>query len=61
MMANAVEKNGSVVALNDKHPVTPGHLLVIPIRHTEDWFKLTEKERTDADQLLRLLQGRIKG
>ncbi len=59
-MANAVGKNGSAFAIKDKHPVTPGHLLVMPIRHTEDWFGMTQNERTDADQLLRLLQGRIK-
>jgi ATP adenylyltransferase len=56
----AVEKNGSVFAIQDRYPVTPGHLLVIPMRHTPDIFCMTEAERLDADQLLRLLQGRIK-
>jgi ATP adenylyltransferase len=59
-MTNAVEKHGSVFALEDKHPVTPGHLLVIPIRHTPDWFSMTEGERLDADQLMRVLQARIR-
>ena len=27
--------------LIDKYPVTPGHMLVIPIRHTPDWFSMT--------------------
>jgi len=49
-----------VFAVKDKHPVTPGHLLVIPVRHTSDFFAMTEAERTDANQLLRLLQGKIK-
>jgi ATP adenylyltransferase len=58
-ISKAVERNGSVFAIQDKYPVTPGHLQVIPIRHTQDFFSLTELERQDADQLLRLLQGRI--
>jgi ATP adenylyltransferase len=60
VISSAVEKNGSVFAIQDKYPVTPGHLLVIPIRHTQDFFSLTESEQKDANQLLRLLQGRIK-
>jgi len=32
-ISKAVERNGSVFAIQDKYPVTPGHLLVTPIRH----------------------------
>lgn len=60
LMSKAIEKNGSVFAIVDKYPVTPGHLLVIPLRHTPDWFSMTQSERLDADQLLRVLQARIK-
>ena len=60
LMTKVVEKHGSVFAIKDKHPVTPGHLLVIPIRHTPDWFSMTEGERLDADQLMRVLQARIR-
>lgn len=60
VIAKSVEKNGSVFAIHDKYPVTPGHLLVIPIRHTPDWFSMTEGERLDADQLMRVLQTRIR-
>jgi ATP adenylyltransferase len=59
-ISKAIEKNASVFAILDKYPVTPGHLLIIPIRHASDFFSMTEGERRDADQLLRLLQGRIK-
>jgi diadenosine tetraphosphate (Ap4A) HIT family hydrolase/5-methylcytosine-specific restriction endonuclease McrA len=59
-MSKAVERNGSVLAIMDKYPVTPGHLLVIPIRHTPDWFSMTQGERLDADQLIRVLQARIR-
>jgi diadenosine tetraphosphate (Ap4A) HIT family hydrolase len=60
-ISKSVEKNGSVFAILDKYPVTPGHLLVIPIRHTPDWFSMTDGERLDADQLMRVLQARIRG
>jgi diadenosine tetraphosphate (Ap4A) HIT family hydrolase/5-methylcytosine-specific restriction endonuclease McrA len=60
LVPKAVEKNGSVFAIEDKYPVTPGHLLVIPIRHTSDWFSMTDGERLDADQLMRVLQARIR-
>jgi hypothetical protein len=36
LMSKAIEKNGSVFAIEDEHPVTHGHVLVIPIRHTSD-------------------------
>jgi len=60
VMSNAMEKNGSVFAVMDKYPVTPGHLLVIPFRHTPDWFSMTQKERLDADELIRVLHARIR-
>ncbi len=60
VISKAAETNGSVFAIRDRYPVTPGHLLVIPMRHTPDFFSMTESERQDANQLLRLLQGQIK-
>jgi len=60
VLSNAIEKNGSVFAIEDRYPVTPGHLLVIPARHTPDWFSMTEGERLDADQLMCVLQVRIR-
>jgi ATP adenylyltransferase len=48
-ISKAVAKNGSVFATPVKYPVTPGHLLIVPMR--------TDAERRDADQLLRLLKG----
>ena len=59
-LSKVVAKNGSVFAIHDKYPVTPRHMLVIPIRHTPDWFSMTEAERMDADQLVRTLQAQIK-
>lgn len=55
----AVAYHGTVFALDDKFPVTPGHLLVIPRRHLPDWFAMNDAERRDAESLLILLRERI--
>ena len=55
----AVALNGSVFVLLDGHPVAPGHHLVIPKRHTADYFSMTEDERRDATDLLRVLRKKI--
>jgi ATP adenylyltransferase len=54
-----IEEFDSVFAIEDKFPVTPGHLLIIPLRHTPDFFTMTGKERTDAEELIRLLRNKI--
>jgi ATP adenylyltransferase len=57
--SGAVEVNGSAYATPDEYPVTRGHLLVIPRRHTDDFFTMTARERADAEDLLRLLRNKI--
>ncbi len=54
-----VAEHGSVFAIEDRYPVSPGHLLVIPQRHTPDFFTMTSQERRDAEELLLLLRQRI--
>ena len=49
----------TVFAIKDKYPVSDGHLLIIPKRHTPDFFTLTENERADANSLIRTLQKQI--
>ena len=41
-----VQENEYFYARFDKYPVTPGHLLVIPKRHVETLFELSEVERS---------------
>ena len=57
--AKAAEAHGTVLALADAHPVTPGHHLVLPRRHAPDYFTMTGQERQDAEDLLRLLRNRL--
>jgi ATP adenylyltransferase len=53
-------ENGTVVAIPDRNPVTKGHTLIIPIRHTQDFFSMTAQERTDAENLIRYLRNKTK-
>jgi len=55
-----IEKLGSVIAIKDKNPVTEGHILVIPIRHTPDFFSMSFEEKKDAGDLMRILRDRIE-
>ena len=49
---DVIQTHGSVVAIEDRFPVTPGHCLIVPRRHTPDWFSMSEKERRDAEILI---------
>jgi len=55
-----IERLGTVVAIEDKHPVTKGHVLVLPIRHTPDFFSMTFEEKKDTDELIRILRNKIE-
>ena len=55
-----IERLGTVIAIKDKNPVTEGHILVLPIRHTPDFFSMTTEEKKDADNLIRILRDRIE-
>ncbi|MDD4335351.1 MAG: HIT family protein [Desulfotomaculaceae bacterium] len=52
-------ENGSVFALEDGFHVTPGHMLIIPHRHTADYFTMTTQELHDAADLIRYLRDKI--
>ncbi|MDD4767789.1 MAG: HIT family protein [Desulfotomaculaceae bacterium] len=54
-----VGENGAVFALEDRFPVTPGHMLIIPHRHTADYFTMTTQEIQDTEDLIRYLRDKI--
>jgi ATP adenylyltransferase len=54
-----IQRLGTTIAVEDKNPVTKGHVLVLPIRHTPDFFSMTFEEKKDADRLIRILCDRI--
>jgi len=55
-----IEKNGTVIVIKDKYPVTEGHLLIIPRRHTSDYFSMTQLERKHSDEVIQYLKNRIR-
>lgn len=57
VVSRAAAVMGSVLALPDKFPVTPGHVLIVPRRHTQDYFTMTREEHRDAYELLTKLRS----
>lgn len=47
------QENELAFVIDDAHAVTPGHSLIIPHRHVEDYFDLHQSERNAIDRLLR--------
>ena len=47
-----VESNESAFSIRDNYPVTPLHTLIIPFRHVESYFELTEEELNSCIDLL---------
>ena len=48
-----------VFAIKDAFPVSDNHLLIIPKRHTADYFSLAEIEKRDADRLIDILRKKF--
>ena len=51
-IANVVIENDLSLAFYDKYPVTEGHILIIPKRHTANYFELTKEELNSINELL---------
>jgi diadenosine tetraphosphate (Ap4A) HIT family hydrolase len=50
--ARIVDESALSIAFKDAFPVSPGHTLIIPRRHTASFFDLTLQEREDMITLL---------
>ena len=49
---DAMLANDAAYVRQDKHPVTPGHLLIVTRRHFADYFEATTAERAALSDLL---------
>lgn len=58
-VAKTIAENGSVFAIAEEQPLEPGQVLVVPRRHTADFFMMTTQERRDAEDLLRYLRNKM--
>ena len=54
-----IAKNDLAYAVRDGFPVTELHTLIIPKRHVEDYFGLTQEELLACDELIRSLKDEI--
>ncbi len=54
-----VARNNLAYAIHDGFPVTPLHTLIIPKRHAETYFELTEAEILACNQLLSKCRNEI--
>ena len=59
-VAEAVATRGSAFAVDDLYPVTVGHLLDMPRRHTTDFFSMTRDEIADAMALIEELGRELR-
>jgi diadenosine tetraphosphate (Ap4A) HIT family hydrolase len=55
-----IASNSLAYAIRDGFPVTPLHTLIIPKRHTVDYFDLTKEELLACDELLKKVKKDIQ-
>lgn len=55
-----IDKNEFGVILPELNPLSKGHSVVIPLRHVESFFDVTEKERKSLSTLLELARNELK-
>lgn len=49
---NEIRANQMAFAIFDRYPVSPGHMLIIPRRHVENFFETTIAERRAINELM---------
>ncbi len=54
-----IKENNSMMAIEDKYPVTKHHILLIPKIHRLDFFDLTVEELNDYHSLLNKMKDSI--
>ncbi|HJP17854.1 MAG TPA: HIT family protein [Nitrospinota bacterium] len=54
-----IEDYKTLYAIQDEYPVTKDHMLIIPKRHIQDYFKMSSEEENDLNELLRILRRKI--
>lgn len=59
-VASAVGATGDVIAIQDLYPVTQGHLLILPVRHTPDFFSMTRNEKIQACELIETMRREVQ-
>lgn len=58
-MYKVILKNKSCYAIYDKYPVSEGHMLVIPYKHTYDYFSLNQEEKKDIIDMIDIVKEHL--
>ncbi len=58
--ARVFDETALSLAFKDVFPVSPGHTLIIPKRHVESYFDLTNQEREDMTALMMRVKSKLK-
>ena len=58
--SGSADENELAYASYDSYPVTDKHCLIIPKRHVENYFDLTEEEIIACDQLIKKIKKEIE-
>ena len=59
IITKIITSHGTVFAIESKYPATDGHVLIIPYRHTLDFFSMTPQEMHHSEELLLMLKTKI--
>lgn len=59
-VSRLLARNDFAITLRDAYPVTPGHTLVIPVRHVSSFFDATRAEREAMVALLDLAKQQLQ-
>ncbi|MDX9692080.1 MAG: HIT family protein [Acholeplasmataceae bacterium] len=56
-----IHENELFFSMFDSYPVTQGHTLIIPKRHVENYFQLTDNEKIMLDDELKYMKNYLMG
>jgi len=59
-VSRILARNDFAIILRDAYPVTPGHTLVMPVRHVSSFFETTHSERKAMLALLDLAKQQLQ-
>ena len=59
MTSLTIARNRLAAAFPDSYPLSKGHTLIVPFRHEDDFFKLTEEELQAMHALVRSVRRKL--
>jgi histidine triad (HIT) family protein len=60
ILAYIVYENENFLVFLDREPINPGHLLIVPKKHSETIYDMSETDYADAFGLIRKIEGPLQ-